>query len=71
MDGCNEPEGETLFYKGMPTNNVEDMTKCEHLYFVIIIVIIDSAKNCPWMLKSLVKRLSGSRIFTQSQGVTF
>lgn len=44
------------------------MTECKNLQ-TIVMVIIDSAKNHQWMLKPLVKRMSASRIFTQS--ITF
>lgn len=75
MNECDEMEEDALFYEAVPTNNVEDLIECKNLYFAIIIVIIDSAMNHQWMLKSLVKRLSGSRIFlvfdTQSQRITF
>lgn len=56
---------------GVPINNV-DLTECKNLYFAVILVIIDSAKNHQWMLKSLVKWWSGSRILcdTQSQRIT-
>lgn len=54
MNECDEPEEDALFYKGVPINNV-DLTECKNLYFAIILVIIDSAKNHQWMLKSLVK----------------
>lgn len=32
-------------YRRMSTNNVDHMIECETLYFAIIIVITDSAKN--------------------------
>lgn len=44
MNKCDEQKGKTLFDR-MPSNDREDMTKFENLYFAIIVVIIDSAKN--------------------------
>ena len=58
MNECHKEKGKSLFYR-IPTNNVEDVTKWK-----IKILHHSSGKSHQWMLKSLVQRLPGSKIFT-------